>query len=136
MRFAVLSLRLSAVKVFTAAHSRHMCCSCCIIQTAFSFLGRMRAPRGGGLADLKDVLGRWKPWIPPKQDQALQQGGMFVFDGRKCVWRHYDQATGAHADLGEVLGEVKQLVVASAAAAAALGTRGSGGSGEDCGCPS
>jgi hypothetical protein len=35
------------------------------MQTAFSFLGRMRAP--GGMADLKDVMGRWKPWIPPKQ---------------------------------------------------------------------
>jgi hypothetical protein len=25
----------------------------------------MRAP--GGMADLKDVMGRWQPWIPPKQ---------------------------------------------------------------------
>jgi len=25
------------------------------------------------MSDLKDVLSRWKPWIPPKQDQAFQQ---------------------------------------------------------------
>jgi hypothetical protein len=31
----------------------------------------MRKP--GGMSDLKDILGRWKPWIPPKQDQAFQQ---------------------------------------------------------------
>jgi hypothetical protein len=70
-----------------------------------------------GLSDLQDVMGRWKPWIPPKQDQALQQGGMFVFDGYSCVWSHYDQATGAHADLAEVLGKAQQLMQ------------------KDCGCP-
>lgn len=89
-------------------------------QTAFSFLERIRKPTG--LSDLKDVLSRWKPWIPPKQDQAFQQGGMFVFEGTKCVWSHYDQATGAHADLSEVLGVATDLGQLAAATA------------EDCGC--
>lgn len=92
-------------------------------QTPFSFLTRMKKP--GGLSDLKDVLSRWKPWIPPKQDQAFQQGGIFVFDGTACVWSHYDQATGAHADLSEVLGVATNLGQLATAAAA-----------EDCGCPS
>lgn len=70
-------------------------------ETAFSFLGRMR--KSDGMADLKDILSRWKPWIPPKQDQAFQQGGMFIFDGAECVWSHYDQATGAHADFADVM---------------------------------
>lgn len=83
-------------------------------ETAFSFLGRMRKP--GGMSDLKDVLSRWKPWIPPKQDQAFQQGGMFIFDGELCVWSHFDQATGAHADFADILGVAQQLT------------------GKDCGC--
>ncbi|KAF6264713.1 Seleno protein U [Scenedesmus sp. NREL 46B-D3] len=94
-------------------------------ETAFSFLRRLRAP--GGLSDLKHVLGRWKPWVPPKQDQALQQGGMFVFDGPRCVFSHFDKATGDHADLGEVLGLAQQLGGSLAASAAAAGA-------EDCGC--
>lgn len=48
---------------------------------------------------------------------------MFVFDGPKCVWSHYDQGTGAHADLSEVLGVAKNIGQLATAAA-----------GEDCGC--
>jgi hypothetical protein len=33
---------------------------------------RMNEKRMG---DLQDVLPRWKPWLPPKQDQAFQQVG-------------------------------------------------------------
>jgi hypothetical protein len=25
------------------------------------------------MGDLQDVMPRWKPWLPPKQDQAFQQ---------------------------------------------------------------
>lgn len=57
-----------------------------------------------------------------RQDQAFQQGGMFVFDGTKCVWSHYDQATGAHADLSEVLGVATDLGQLAAATT------------KDCGC--
>jgi hypothetical protein len=39
---------------------------------------------------------------------------MFVFEGRRCVWCHYDKATAAHTDL-------EQLVKLATAA--------------DCGCP-
>jgi hypothetical protein len=38
-----------------------------------------------GVADLAEALGRWKPWIPPKLGQGLQQGGMFVFKGDQEV---------------------------------------------------
>lgn len=60
------------------------------------------------------------------QDQALQQGGMFVFDGPRCVFSHFDQATGAHADLAEVLGLAQQLGGSLAASAATASM--------DCGC--
>ena len=52
------------------------------------------------------------PW------QALQQGGMFIFEGERCLFSHTDKATSDHADLQEVLGT----------ALAGFGQA-------DCGCP-
>lgn len=43
-------------------------------------------------------------WLPPRQDQALNQGGMYIFEGQKVLFSHKDPATGAHADLQQVLG--------------------------------
>ena len=53
--------------------------------------------------DLLDATKRWKPWLPPKSDQGLQQGGAFVFDGAELLLGHYDPSTGAHVKLDEVL---------------------------------
>lgn len=53
-------------------------------------------------ADLQEVMKNWQPWQPPRPDQALNQGGLFVFDGPRCVYRHFDAATSDHADLGQV----------------------------------
>lgn len=54
--------------------------------------------RTDGMKDLFDVLGKWKDavFLPPKQEQALQQGGTFVFKGRDTLYAHYDASTGAH----------------------------------------
>jgi hypothetical protein len=41
--------------------------------------------------------------LPPKQAQALLQGGTFVFNGDRTVYAHYDPSTAAHADVDEVL---------------------------------
>lgn len=49
------------------------------------------------------ILSRWKPWIPPKLDQGLQQGGLLCFDGTQSVFSHKDQATGAHADFDDAV---------------------------------
>lgn len=70
----------------------------------------------GGASDLTAALGRWKPWIPPKLEQGLQQGGTFVFLGSQEVFSYYDPSTGAHADLNEVL----KYALEAANAAAAL----------------
>ena len=43
------------------------------------------------------------PWLPPKSDQGLQQGGAFVFEGEELLFQHYDPSTGAHVDLDTVL---------------------------------
>jgi len=56
-----------------------------------------------GAADLAAALARWKPWIPPKLEQGLQQGGMFVFNGDQEAFSYYDPSTGSHADLNTVL---------------------------------
>lgn len=37
------------------------------------------------------------------RSHRLQQGGVFVFDGRELLFSHYDPSTGAHADLEDVI---------------------------------
>mmetsp|Transcript_17009 Transcript_17009/g.39241 ORF Transcript_17009/g.39241 Transcript_17009/m.39241 type:complete len:87 (+) Transcript_17009:696-956(+) len=70
-------------------------------QTPFSLANRFIQGRGG---DLVEALRTWKVWIPPKgASQGLQQGGMFVFEGREAVFEHRDQGTGAFASLSAVL---------------------------------
>lgn len=49
------------------------------------------------------ALSKWQPWLPPKQDQAFQQGGTFVFAGEDCIFQHFDKSTGDHAPLKLVL---------------------------------
>ena len=56
-----------------------------------------------GAADLVAATSRWKPWLPPKADQGLQQGGAFVFEGDRLLFQHRDPSTGAHADLNTLL---------------------------------
>ncbi len=57
---------------------------------------------------LPSVLSKWIPSgravIPPKQKQAFNQGGVFVFSpvGRELVFAHADRATGDHADIDDV----------------------------------
>ena len=66
--------------------------------TPYAILDRLTSRKMG---DLNDVLGKWGDAfiIPPKQKQALNQGGLFVFDGADSVFVHYDASTGAHGDL-------------------------------------
>ena len=79
------------------------------IDTPLSILKRAQSD---GAKDLLDATSRWKPWVPPKLDQGLQQGGAFVFEGEQLLFQHYDPSTGAHADLDVLL----QAVLAPAAA--------------------
>ncbi len=78
--------------------------------TPYSILERIQS---GKFKELTDVLRQWKPWIPPKREQGLQQGGTFVFDTKRkgdgaaveyeCVYDWYDPSTGAHAPIEEIL---------------------------------
>mmetsp|Transcript_25050 Transcript_25050/g.42844 ORF Transcript_25050/g.42844 Transcript_25050/m.42844 type:complete len:157 (-) Transcript_25050:406-876(-) len=70
------------------------------IDTPLSILERAKK---NGAKDLIEATSRWKAWLPPKNDQGLQQGGAFVFEGDTLLFGHYDPSTGAHADLDDVL---------------------------------
>lgn len=69
------------------------------VDTPFAIYQRIL---GGRINDLVNATRNWKAWIPPRRDQALQQGGALIFNGQDCVLAHYDEGTGAHIDL-EVL---------------------------------
>ena len=57
-----------------------------------------RCPRGQGAAHPPAPPPAARP--PP---QAFQQGGVLLFQGPRLAWAHYDPATSAHADVGEVV---------------------------------
>jgi peroxiredoxin len=56
----------------------------------------------GQAEDLMAVLSSWNPLdqpIPPKGPiQALQQGGLFLFEGPRMLYARRDEATAAHVD--------------------------------------
>lgn len=56
-------------------------------------------------SELTEVLSKWKDafYVPPKQDQAFNQGGAFIFDEDRTVYAHYDEATAAHALPGDMV---------------------------------
>ena len=70
--------------------------------TPYAILDRLTSQKMG---DLNGVLGKWKDAfiIPPRQSQALNQGGLFVFDGEDSAFVHYDASTGAHGDLARAV---------------------------------
>jgi hypothetical protein len=41
-------------------------------------------------------------YIPPKQSQAFNQGGTFIFDGARTFYAYYDESTAVHADAEQV----------------------------------
>lgn len=76
-------------------------------ETAYTFRDRIFGMNGRteGLKDLFDVLGKWKDavYIPPKQQQAFQQGGAFIFKGSDTLYAHYDASTGAHIQVDKAV---------------------------------
>jgi len=80
-----------------------------IEQTFFNpatpFAIRDRLFKKDGMKELIQVLGKWSDafYIPPKSDQVFNQGGTFIFKNEDTIFSHYDQATGAHADMDYVI---------------------------------
>lgn len=48
----------------------------------------------------------------------MLQGGMFMFEGDRTLFTHYDAATADHADLGQLLGLAGKLAEADCGGAA------------------
>mmetsp|Transcript_190 Transcript_190/g.375 ORF Transcript_190/g.375 Transcript_190/m.375 type:complete len:277 (-) Transcript_190:255-1085(-) len=45
--------------------------------------------------------------ITPSRENALQQGGIFVFKGDNVIYEHRDVGTGVHADIEEVMSAIR-----------------------------
>lgn len=77
------------------------------IETPYAFRDRLFGTNGrkDGMTDLLKVLGKWKDavYIPPKSEQAFQQGGAFIFKGNDTVLAHYDAAAGTHIEVSLVV---------------------------------
>ena len=79
------------------------------IDTPFAFLDRFT--RRDGTRELGQVLSKWlngAVYIPPKQEQGLLQGGVFVFQRfpnkpTQTLLAHYDPSTAAHASIDRVM---------------------------------
>ena len=68
-----------------------------------------------GKADLDAITGSlFKPGIytplMPKgstmtrsMEKTMVQGGSFVFEGDACLFEHYDESSGAHAGIDDIL---------------------------------
>jgi len=76
-------------------------------ETAYTFRDRIfrMNERTDGLKDLFSVLAKWKDavYLPPKQQQAFQQGGTFIFKGFDTLYAHYDASTGAHVQVDKAV---------------------------------
>lgn len=79
------------------------------IETPFAFKDRIFGSNGrkDGMKDLLDVLGKWTDaiFIPPKQEQAFQQGGAFVFKGAETPFAYYDASAGTHLEVSKAIDE-------------------------------
>ena len=83
------------------------------LDTPFAFRDRIFGTGGreDGMDTLFEVLGKWNEavYIPPKQEQAFQQGGAFIFQGGNTVFAHYDGGAGAHVEVGKVVDKAINL---------------------------
>lgn len=64
-----------------------------------------------GKDDLDSIIGNpfllkpgpYKPLMPSNMESTLVQGASFVFDGKKTLLEHYDESSGAHIRIDELL---------------------------------
>lgn len=84
------------------------------IETPLAFRDRIFGTNGrkDGMIDLLKVLGEWKDavYIPPKPDQAFQQGGAFIFKGNDTLFAHYDASAGTHIEVAKVVQKALEAV--------------------------
>mmetsp|Transcript_36286 Transcript_36286/g.102238 ORF Transcript_36286/g.102238 Transcript_36286/m.102238 type:complete len:86 (+) Transcript_36286:313-570(+) len=61
------------------------------------------ALRARGIDGLRQATANYKMIRPPKNEDALQQGGTYVFAAGECLYARRDGGTGDHAPMEEVL---------------------------------
>lgn len=60
-------------------------------------------------ADLDSITGKlfqpgpYKPLMPSNMEATFVQGASFVFDGKTTILEHYDESSGAHVTIEELL---------------------------------
>lgn len=85
------------------------------IETPFAFRDRILGFNGrrDGMKDLLNVLGKWKDavYLPPKQEQAFQQGGVFIFKGKNTAFAYYDAAAGTHLEVAKVVEKALEVAI-------------------------
>jgi len=52
---------------------------------------------------LKGQKGPYKPLMPTTTEASFVQGASFVFDGKETILEHYDESSGAHLPIDELL---------------------------------
>jgi len=63
-----------------------------------------------GRDDLNSVTGNlfnpgpYKPLMPSSMEATFVQGASFVFEGREALIEHYDESSGAHLSIDDLLG--------------------------------
>lgn len=70
------------------------------VRTPLAMGKRIREGKG---EYLKEAIQNWKPWIPPKLNQGLQQGGAFIFRNGNTIYGRKDPATGDHVNLNTLM---------------------------------
>lgn len=57
-----------------------------------------------GMEEFKKAVENYTMFVPPKPDDAFQQGGLLIIDGDKVLYSHKDEGTADHAPMADVLG--------------------------------
>lgn len=70
-----------------------------------------------GTEGIKAAMKNYKPLMPPKSIDSVQQGGTVVFRGHEVVYMRRDEATADHAPTEEVMEAISRCDTCEAAGA-------------------
>lgn len=74
-----------------------------VSRTFFNRATPMALLKRGDAANLREATKNYTLIMPKKNEDAFQQGGMFVFQGRDVLYARKDEGTADHAPMKEVL---------------------------------
>eukprot|EP00899_Mesostigma_viride_P016303 jgi/Mesvir1/24674/Mv21968-RA.1 len=63
----------------------------------------VKALQTRGLGGVQKAMAKYENIAPPKSSDVLQQGGMYVFQGKQVLFAHRDKGTADHARLKDVM---------------------------------